>query len=304
MRLWTSSRVSCEEARAHYHTGNDKYAAGEYEAAASAFEKADAIMGVPTTGLGLGKSQTKIGKLIEAYATLQRVARHPKESDEPAEFAEARDEATRLVPDIAARIPSVVLQVTGVKQGTSVNVKVDGTVLAIPVGVLETSFQVNPGTHDIAVSASGYTDGALSFEIVEAEKKAVAVAMALLPEKGGGGNKPKPKSDDNTATEAVMWSGFALGAAGIIAGAITGGVSLSITGDIDTTCGADSPCPEAARADHDRAIDFANASNATFVIGGVGVVAGLIALVLLVDGDEGGDAAAFRFGPGGFTVDF
>jgi hypothetical protein len=82
---------------------------------------------------------------------------------------------------------------------------------------------------------------------------------------------------------AVVWTSFAVGAAGLIAGAVSGGLSLQAASSAKQKCPEyPNPCAnEDARPDHDRAIVLANVSNATLVVGGVGIVAGVLSLVLI-----------------------
>jgi hypothetical protein len=182
-------------------------------------------------------------------------------------------------------------------------VELDGKPLALPAGALTTTFQVNPGPHALVVHAAEHADGAKSFTVQESDRKVVSVALAPVS-KGEPPPDPSPtppeRVDDDTTATIVMWTGFAVGLAGIAAGAVTGGLSLSTSSDLDTTCS--DLCPESARPDHDRAIALANASNATFAIGGAGIVVGLIALIVIVSSDE--QESAFRARPGAIALQF
>src|SRR5262245_57704116 len=81
----------------------DKYVEeGKLDAALKAYKAADDIMKVPTTGLELGRTQIKVGQLVEATNTLQRVIQHPVRADESNAFRQARDEARQL----SATLPS------------------------------------------------------------------------------------------------------------------------------------------------------------------------------------------------------
>ena len=77
------------------------------------FEAADKIMGVPTTGLELGRARMMVGLLVQARNRLLDVTRYPVEPGEPAPFAKARAEAAKLADDLAKRIPSITVQVLG-----------------------------------------------------------------------------------------------------------------------------------------------------------------------------------------------
>ncbi len=72
--------------------------------------------------------------------------------------------------------------------------------------------------------------------------------------------------------------GFAVGGAALVAGAITGGLSLSKAGDITEACG--DTCPPDQEDALDSAIMLANISNVTFGVAAVGVVLGVVGLTL------------------------
>src|SRR5262245_48380446 len=63
------SAAERETARALLISGRDKRKSGKLAEALQDFERAHAIMHVPTTGLDLGKLQEQLGKLVEAHDT-------------------------------------------------------------------------------------------------------------------------------------------------------------------------------------------------------------------------------------------
>jgi hypothetical protein len=280
-----------DHARERYLAGNEAYRAGNYEAALKAFDEADRIMGVPTTGLGLAKSQAKTGKLVEAFATLERVLRFPERSDEPSSFTEARRQARALLPELTERIPTITVQVSGVDSGASVTVSVDSSPLPQP----DAATKVNPGSHAVTASAPGYSDGQASVTVGEGERRVVSLVLVH-----GDSPPPPPESGDNTAATALMVTGFSVGAVALVAAAITGALSLNTTSSLDDECGGN-VCPESSRKDHERAIAFANGSNASFAIAGVGLVVGIVGLVMYATAD--GDEAAMLT-PRGLEVRF
>jgi hypothetical protein len=72
---------------------------------------------------------------------------------------------------------------------------------------------------------------------------------------------------------------FSVGAASILVGAVTGGLSLSITGDLQASCAA-GICPPNERGRLDSANALANVSTATFVIGGLAAAAGVVLIAV------------------------
>jgi hypothetical protein len=113
------------------------------------------------------------------------------------------------------------------------------------------------------------------------------------------GSSPKPW---------IVWGSYGVGAAALVAGAVTGGLSLSAASRALELCPSKVGCGEEARPDHDRAIALANASNVALALAGVGAIAGTVTLFVLPGsalGDrERGAAVVVRpyLGPGSLGV--
>src|SRR5690606_28559328 len=109
--------------------GDDRFVAGDYEAALEAYRGADEIMGVPTTSLALGRAHLALGDLVEAVDAFGRARRFPERNDEPRAFRAARRDATRLDAETAQRIPTVTLRILGPAKGSLVRVRIDEATL-------------------------------------------------------------------------------------------------------------------------------------------------------------------------------
>src|SRR5262249_29380095 len=99
-----------ETARKFMAEAREKRAANDHKGALQAFQAADAIMHVPTTGLEVARTHAALGQLVEARENALRVARSTPEPDEPAPFKRAREEATQLVDDLGKRIPTITVK--------------------------------------------------------------------------------------------------------------------------------------------------------------------------------------------------
>src|SRR5262245_59359639 len=109
-----------DSARNLMEQGDTKRDKGDLQGALKAFEAADAIMRVPTTGLEVARVQVELGKLVEARETLGRLLRIPIRPNEPAPFLGARRAAEQLANELSARIPTMTVAVTNVEPGQSV----------------------------------------------------------------------------------------------------------------------------------------------------------------------------------------
>lgn len=296
-----------ETARNLMHRGDQKLRGGDFEAALEAFEAADAIMGVPTTALAVGKARARLGYLVEATDALGRVRRYPKSAREPAVFTAAREEAALLDADLARRIPVVTITIEGPAEETPVTLVVDG--------VNQGSFlrgqplRLNPGPHTLTFDGPGYHPAERTVSLEEEMVLALTVPLRADPSEvddvdatraeeapaDGAPHRevpspvvPSPEPPSPWSTMAI--ASFAVGGAGLVAGAITGGLAMAETEALEDRCGG-TRCPLGEVSAHDRIEALAHASNATFVVGGLGVAAGVTALVLELTRDEGADAA-------------
>ncbi len=254
-----------ETARSLMDAGDAKMAAGDYAGTLEAYLAADKIMGVPTTGIDLGRAQAKLGMLLEARDTWLRVTRYPARSDEPDVFTRAREDARALAKLIAGRIPSLQIEVAGVADDVPITVTVDGVTL--PAGTHRFPRKVNPGYKTITATAPDHSEARQAVDVAQAEERVVKLTLAPLT------HVPEP------TTSPLVYVGFGIGGVGLIAGTITGVLSLAQASDIKDRCDG-TTCPRSAQEDIDSAKVVANVSNVAFAIGGVGVGLGVLGLFL------------------------
>ncbi len=256
-----------ETARALFRLGDDKFHQGDYSGALDAFEAADEIMGVPTTKLERARTLTMLGRLLEAHDVLLRVSRIPVEADESRAFQDARAEAQTMSEDVAARIPSLRVRVQGLSEGADFDLRVDDAF--VPSKASRFPRRVDPGLHLVVVSATGYATQRQRIDVAERDSAEVVIDMAddRLAVEGDGG-LPIP---------VLSLVGFGVGAAGLIVGSVTGGITLSRVSDLDDQC-PDRTCPAAVADDLDEAEVISHVSTVGFAVAGVGVTVGVVGL--------------------------
>jgi hypothetical protein len=248
--------------------GNERFAGGDYQGALDAYAGADALMRVPTTSYRLARTLAALGRLTEAREAALRARRFPHEDNEPPAYEEARRDAERLAVELRDRIPSLTIEVAGVKPEVQVTVAVDG--VAVPAKAQRLPRRLDPGTHMVRASARGYAT--VEKRITLRERQHLRSKLALT----ASGVEP-----DEPAFELhpVGWVGFGFGIVGIAVGSVTGVISLNAAADAKTQCDAEGLCDPAAADDLDRAALFAPISNAFFIIGGAGLAVGVGALI-------------------------
>ena len=95
-----------------------------------------------------------------------------------------------------------------------------------------------------------------------------------------------------------MFVSYGIGGAGLVVGAVFGGLALSQAHDVNSICKPSVPCPQEASA-HDSALTKATISDVGFGVALAGAVAGTV--LLLVNRTPPPQTA---IGPGGLSLRF
>lgn len=289
-----------ERARSLMDQGDARLEAGAYEAALEAYQAADAIMAVPTTGIEVGRTLEKLGRLLQARQTWQRVAASPSLPDEPKAFAAARQKAERLAAELTPRIPRLRVTVVGVPSGAAAELSLDGKRLeARQLGV---AFETEPGAHRLTGRAPGQAEVTRDVVLAEGQLQEVALVFTAQPAPSSPAvakaAKPERPAGERSAPatrgqRVLLWGSLGLAAAGLTAGSITGLKSLSLTSDVKERC-RETACPAATKDDIAEAKTLANVANVAF---GVGVAALAVGVWQLLSPATGAQPKATRAAP-------
>ncbi|MBI4704372.1 MAG: PEGA domain-containing protein [Deltaproteobacteria bacterium] len=231
-----------------------------------------------------------LGRLLEAKDTLLKVTRYPQQPDEPAAFAAARAEAGALADKLATRIPSIRISLATpagpLPEGVAARVEIDG--VELPAATIKHPRKVDPGTHAIAVSAPGYDPVERKIEVKESTEREIEIVLRPPPAPPAPAPKATapPQAEPPGGTSPLVWIGFGVGGAGLVAGAITGALSLGKVSDLEEACNG-TECPPNRQADIDSMNLLANISNVGFGVGAAGVVVGVVGLFLSPSGQSG-----------------
>jgi hypothetical protein len=266
-----------ETARSLMDDGDAKRDKGDLKGALKSYEAADAIMHVPTTGLEVARAQAQLGLLLEARETLNHVMRLPPKPGEPQPFVAARKSAESLSTELAARIPSVTVNLTNVEPGQTPVIVFDGE--AVPPAASAAPRKVNPGRHSV-VARSGSLEKKVDVDVAERDSKVVTIDLKPVTTEPAKRDETPPSSSGPSALPKVlMYGGFGLAAVGLGVGAITGVLSISKVSDVKKDC-PNNICPAGRQSDIDSAKSLGTISTIGFIVGGVGVATGVIGIVL------------------------
>lgn len=270
-------------ARSLMDEGDAKVDVRDYAGALRAYRAAHAIMKVPTTGIEVARVEAVRGRLVEAREVALQILRiPPKPGGDPKPFVDARAEAQKLATDLERRIPILTVVVRGVPEGAPLEVKLDGVLL--PTEEALKPHPVNPGKHEVWASAGGLPPVSKEVDLADGKKQTVILGLGGASDAEEGGSGKVVDKPSTGGTSPLVYVGFGVGGAGIIAGAITGILSLSRAGKVDELC-PDGVCPTRDRLDQatpekDAAVTLANVSNVAFAVGVVGVGLGVTGLFL------------------------
>ncbi len=186
--------------------------------------------------------------------------------------------------ELEKQIPTVVIVAkdTAGADTTEVTVSVDGKTVADKLDGRPIS--LDPGAHSISFAHG--TAEAIIQQVVVAEGEQNRKLSVDFSKPGA--------SDSSASVSPLVYVGFSIAGAGVIAGAITGGLSLSIASDLQDVC-PDNHCTDYQKADFDNGQLLAHISTAGFAVAGAGAVIGVIGLLLpstpAAPGEEADDQA-------------
>lgn len=251
-----------ESARTLMDKGDEKRGARDYKGALRDYQGAHDLVHVPTTGIEVAKTLESLGQLVEARDMFLWVTRYPRDQAEPAVFTQAREEAEARAIAIEKRISSLVIHVEAALPNTHPIVKIDG--IDIPSSSIGIPRRLNPGFHVITASAGGHISAEKKLSLREGESSVIKLSLAAEPTSG--------------ASPLVITS-FSIAGLSIVAGTVTGVLSLSAASRADEQCPQRPRCPLSAKDDIDLSIMLANVSNVGFALGAVGTAIGIYGLV-------------------------
>lgn len=285
-----------ESARGLFKKGKELRAAGDLAAALEKFKAAHALAGTPITGVELGRTHMLRREWVEARDAFLAVGRIPTKANESANAKAARAEAAGLAAELEPKIPSLLVSIKGVPVA-DVTLTIDG--VAIPTAAIDEPRRLNPGKHVVVASVTGSdAEERVEIELAEKERKTIVLELAPKPvappptsapatataTAAPAPAAPAPSVDHGTSSlrPTLGWIGVGVAGVGIVVGTVTGLDALSRANTAKKRC-VDDACPPDVHGEVDSGRTMGNVSTAAFAIAGVGVVAAVVAFVLVPD---------------------
>ncbi len=255
----------------------DLYAAGDFARALEKFEAASKQFAAPTIDLQIARCLDKLDRLQESVKAYRRVIDTELTADSNAAFVSARASAVDELAKLLPQIPKLRVVVVGATTGAIVK-RIDGVEESAAAVTEGTS--LDPGTHEIEVQHSRGVQR-MSVRLARSADESVRVQIPVAAEQGGDG------------LAIAGWTVLGVGAAGMITGAVFGGLALERESSLIDQCGSARSCPPSAQ----DAVDEYDTQRLIASIGlyGGGALAALgttLLIVSAVTGDEDADALA------------
>jgi hypothetical protein len=279
-------------AEALFDKGVAEMEAGRYAAGCPALEESHRLEPKPGTLYALADCDARWGKTASAVAHYQdylglvsllsvdQQARHRERE------ATARNEIARLkpsVPELTLVLPASAPKDTVVKR--------DGVVLrGASLGV---SLPVDPGEHAVSTQAPGGVERVVRVSVAAGEKKRVELKVELpAASRSAPASSGPPLAPVQSPDRTWFWAAAGVGAAGIVAGSVTGAMVLGKKGTVSDNC-VGAACSAEGKSAADSGKSLATASTVCF---GVGLAGAAAAVVLLVT-EPKADAARAAWRP-------
>ena len=295
-----------------------RYEEGDYDSARDLFHRAGTLYPAPTLTLWEARALVKLGRLVEAEERYASVKRYEIQAEDPEVFRAAAKESRRELESLRKRIPTITLQLRGMAADDSaVEVRVDSR--PINPALIGFPMPLDPGTRTIVVSVNKVEHFREGIELAERDRRSVDVWLASLgqPAPGalaGAAVKPHPAAEVHPALESrtaasganagsvqrtLGWVSVGIGAAGAIAGVVAGQVAVSKHSTLEEQCSSNA-CPPEYHDEVDSFRDYRALSTASYLVGGLGLAAGVTLLLTLPDGSSTSNSrtVAVRLAPG------
>jgi len=276
--------------------GDEALHAGQYEEALRLFRMAEELYHAPTLVLAMAQAERRLKRWAEAREHYRAVIDEDLGRASNPAFFQAKLTAKEELKALEPRIPTLRLRL---KNATDrAEVRLDGK--ARPLESLRVPLFLDVGEHDVIVMDEGEVR-AQKVALRTGERRELTIDLS---EGGGVSSSMTGTSDAETSSIGWWWGAGALGlgAAGLVAGTVTGVLALEAADAVKASCNNGVACDPALQPREDEARALATGSTAAFVLGGVFVAAGATLLVLDVTLENDTEVGLF-VGPTGARLE-
>lgn len=238
---WGQSESDKGTARELGQEGQRALDGGDWKLAEDRFHRADSLFHAPTLTIGLARAQAHQGKVVEAWESYHRIILDNVTS--PPVFAKALEDARAELPAVEARRARLTVTVTG---SDAPHVAVNDA--PVRVEALGVARFVNPGHLVVTATADGMKPETRALDLADGKDATLSIALqkAELAQAGAAPVAATPAGSAPPAApgapshgsilKPLGYGALAVGGAGLVLGAVTGGLALGKHGDLNTAC--------------------------------------------------------------------
>ncbi len=279
LALPAPARAQQAAADALFDSARSAMAKGDFNAACEQFRASDKLDPAVGTELNLADCEEKRGHVASAWELYRTAQEKLGEKDERVALARSRTQA------LEPRIPKLTLTLaSGAPKDSTVR---EGQV-DLGSGTFGVALPVDPGAHELVVSAPGFQPRTFQISLKEGEARTLSVgpgaplAAATVATRPVTGKPPAPAEPAPRAHASERTLGFTLGGVGVAGlgvGAIAGVLELGKKHTVDADCGPDKSCTSTGLDAAHSARTFEMVSNVGWVVGAAALGAGVYFLL-------------------------
>lgn len=257
-----------QEAQQLFVEGREAMKKGELGRAAGLFLRSQELHPTVGTLMNLATIEEQLGKISSAVAHFELATKELPEGDELLPVAKAG--IARLKP----RVPTLRID-RAVGAPADMSIKVEGAALA--ASQVGAERKLDPGSYTITTEAPGHEPRRYTVKLLEGAHDTLAVE----PGKAIATASPTAQAPARTSPLAsVGWAFTGLGLAGLGVGAVSGGLAIAKKGEASDACPNPAKCNVSGLEAAASGRALAGVSTAAFVLGGVGVAAGITMIIV------------------------
>jgi hypothetical protein len=272
--------------------GNKLFAAGDFAGALDRYQRAEALVTVPTLGVRIARCLVKLGRLVEATEKYVQVTRVTLPAEALPQHVEAVEQARAELEELEPRVPTVTIRIEPPEGPVSVTI--DGK--PVPPALLGAGRSIDPGRHEVVAKRGSKTKSA-TFEIAEGKTEEVTLDVGPYEASAEGGASTETQDALRIAGIVTL----AAGGASLVAFGVTGGLAMSKESELQDSCGAELACRPAFHEDADAYNDLRLGSTISLWLG-VGLAAAGTVLIVVAETTTPQANVGFRVGPGGAAI--
>ncbi|MBK9263810.1 MAG: hypothetical protein IPM54_28905 [Polyangiaceae bacterium] len=261
------------EAQKLYEDGAKDMEVDAYARACPKFEAAFKILPDHIrTGLTLAECWDKFGRPATALGVLERVAPLAKargDNDKMAEIDGLIADLNKRVPKLTIRVPDALSKLPGFA------ITRNGTPL--PAASWGTEVPLDPGEYEVEASAVDKPSWKTMVKLETGNAKTVEITPGWEIPKT---DAPPPPPPPSTGLRTAGFVGLGLGALGLGAWGVLGGLAISRNSSANGHCTPDNICDDIGFNDRREAITLGHGATVGLIAGGIFAAAGVTLVVL------------------------